>query len=95
MVDADWHAFSQALYKGIEGEDWGELYDAFEEMSRAVGDQKPQEAQKANALWKMKAAKDAGEEYYDPEREDNILGEKQDTISTLGRAPQRSGRGTG
>ena len=42
-------------------------------MSRAVGDQKPQEAQKTKALWKMKAAKDAGEEYYDPEREDNIL----------------------
>ena len=35
---------------------------------------KPQEAQKAKALPKMKAAKDAGEEYYDPTREDNILG---------------------
>ena len=32
-----------------------------------------QEAQKAKGLWKMKAAKDAGEEYYDPVREDNIL----------------------
>ena len=26
LVDADWHAFCQALYKGIEGEDWRELY---------------------------------------------------------------------
>ena len=34
---------------------------------------KPQEAQKAKALWKMKAAKDAGEEYYDPDRKDKIL----------------------
>ena len=42
-------------------------------MSRAVGVQKQQEAQKAKALWKMKAAKDAGEEYYDLTREDNIL----------------------
>ena len=25
LVDADWHAFCQALYKGIEGEDWREL----------------------------------------------------------------------
>ena len=33
-----------------------------------------QEAQKAKALWKMKAAKDAGEEYCDPTREDDILG---------------------
>ena len=43
-------------------------------MSRAVGVEKPQEAQKAKALWKMKAAKDAGEEYHDPTREENILG---------------------
>ena len=43
-------------------------------MSRAVGVKKPQEAQNAKALWKMKAAKDAGEKYYDPTREDNILG---------------------
>ena len=38
------------------------------------GVKKPQEAQKAKALWKMKVAKDAGEEYFDPVREDNILG---------------------
>ena len=42
-------------------------------MNRAVGVKTPQETQKAKALWKMKAAKDAGEEYYDPECEDNIL----------------------
>ena len=41
-----------------------------EKMSRAVGVKKPQEAQKAKALWKMKVVKDAGEEYYDPTRED-------------------------
>ena len=73
LVDADWHAFCQALSKGIEGEDWGEFYDAYKEMSRAVGVKKPQEAQKAEALWKKKAAKDAGEESCDPAREDNIL----------------------
>ena len=74
FVDYDWHAFCQALYKGIEGEDWRELLDAYKEMSRDLGVKKPQEAQKAKALWKMKAAKDPGEEYYDPTREDNILG---------------------
>ena len=26
LVDADWYAFCQALYKGIEGEDWEEMY---------------------------------------------------------------------
>ena len=65
LVNYDWYAFCQALYKGIEGEDCGELRDACKEMSRAVGVKKPQEAQKAKALWKMKAAKDAGEEYHD------------------------------
>ena len=33
LVDADWYAFCQALYKGIEGEDREEMHDA----CRAVG----------------------------------------------------------
>ena len=70
LVDADWHAFCHALYKGTVGEDWGELYDAYTQMSRAVGVKKPQEA------WEMKAAKDAGEECCDAVREDDILGNK-------------------
>ena len=74
MVDYDWYAFCQALYKGIEGEDWGELYDAYKGMSRAVWVKKPQEAQKEKALWKIMAAKEAGEEYNDPMCEDNIKG---------------------
>ena len=59
-------------------------------MSRAVGAKKPQEAQKANALWKMKAAEEAGEEYYDPTREDNIQGRNRTRL-----APQRSNCGAG
>ena len=49
LVDADWYAFCQALYKGIEGEEWAEMYESYKEMSRAVGVKKPQEAQKAKA----------------------------------------------
>ena len=59
---------------------------------------KPQEAQKARALWKMKAAKDGGAEYYDPTREDNIRGRNEtrlalweehlkDPIAVLDKAP--------
>ena len=69
------------LYKGIEGEEWRELYDAYKEMSRAVGVEKPQGAQKAEALQKMKAARDAGEEYYVPVREDNILGRNKTRLA--------------
>ena len=35
--------------KGIEGEDWEDLYDEYKEMSRTVGVRKPQEAQKAKS----------------------------------------------
>ena len=35
---------------------------------------KPQEAQKAKALWAMKAAKDRRKEFCDPARKENILG---------------------
>ena len=55
----------------------GEMYCSYKEMSRAVGVKKPQEAQKAKAFWKVKAAKDAGEEYYDPTREDNMRGRNE------------------
>ena len=74
LVDADWHAFCQALYKGIEGED-GE--DSRKAMSKAVGVKKPQEARKARALWAMQAAEDGKEEFYDPARKDNLLGRNE------------------
>ena len=77
LVDADWHAFCQALYKGIEGE----LKDAYKKMSRVWGLEKPQEARKAKVLWKMKAAKDAAGKYYDPTREDNILGRNESRLA--------------
>ena len=73
LVDADWYAFCLALYKGIEGEDSEEVYDSYKIMSIAVGVKKPQEAQKAKALWAMKAAKDRKEEHHDPAREEDIL----------------------
>ena len=63
LVDADWYAFCQALCKGTEGEDWEEMYDSFQVMSRAVGVKKPKGAQKAKALWPVKAAKDRKEEF--------------------------------
>ena len=50
-------------------------------MSTAVGVKKPLEAQKATTLWNMKAAKGAGEEYYDPVREDNINGRNETRIA--------------
>ena len=79
LVDYDWDAFCQALYKGIEGEDWGEMYEAHKDMSRARV-KKPQESQKAKVLSRMKA-KEAGEEYYDPTRRDNIQGRSETRLA--------------
>ena len=42
-------------------------------MVLAAGVRKPNESQKARAIWKMKSAKDRGEDFYDPELKDNIL----------------------
>ena len=56
-------------------------------MSRAVGVKKPQEAEKAKALWAMKAAKDRKEEFYDPARED-WEEHLEDPIVALDKAPK-------
>ena len=37
LVDADWYAFCHALYKGIEGKDWEEMYDSCKVTSKALG----------------------------------------------------------
>ena len=71
QFDNDWYAFCQALYRGIEGEDWGELFRCLQRNGC-----------EAKAVWKMKAAKEAGEEYYDPTLEDNIR-ERNDTRLAL------------
>ena len=65
------------LSKGIEGEEWEELFCHYREMSRATGAKKPSESHKAKALWAMKAAKDRSEEYYDPARKDHFWEEKR------------------
>ena len=50
-ADADWHAFCQAIYKGVEGSEWRELYHHYRDLSKAAGAKKPSESQKAKALW--------------------------------------------
>ena len=46
LVDADRHAFCEAIYKGSEGEEREELYCHYKGMSKATGAQKPSESQK-------------------------------------------------
>ena len=39
-MDADCHAFCQAIYKGIEGSEWEELYFHYRDLSKAAGAKK-------------------------------------------------------
>ena len=55
-MDADRHVFCRAIYKGIEGSDWEELYHHHRKMSKAVRAKEPSESQKAKALWAMKSS---------------------------------------
>ena len=48
--------FLPAIYKGIGGSAWEELYEHNKEMGKAAVVKKPNENQKAKALWKMKSA---------------------------------------
>ena len=64
LVDADWHAFCQAICKGIEGEEWEDLYCHYGETSKATGAKKPSASQKSKSPLAMKAAKDRCEVYH-------------------------------
>ena len=72
---------AKLFFKGIEGEHWGELYDAYKEMSRAVGVKKPQEAQKAKALWKNEGSQGCRRRILRFTREDNILGRNKTRLA--------------
>ena len=61
---ADWHAFCKAIYKRIEGKEW---------KGKATGAKKPSESHKSERPLGNKAAKDWGEEYYDPARKKMIF----------------------
>ena len=74
LVDADCHACCQAIHKGTERETGEELYDHYEEMSKAAGVEKQNENPKAKALWNMKVTKHMREDFHDPESKDNIQG---------------------
>ena len=95
LVDTDCHAFCQTIYKGIEGDEWEELYYDHRELSQAAGAKKPCESQNAKALWAMKAAWDRSEEYSDPVRKEDILDRTKNPPGFVGRTSQRPDCGPG
>ena len=55
-MDEDWHAICQAMYKGVEGEEWERMYHNYKELHQAAKFLKPGESKKAKALWSLKEA---------------------------------------
>ena len=49
QVDANSHAFCQAIHQGIEGQEWEALYDHSEELHQAVRTRKPRDYQKGES----------------------------------------------
>ena len=89
------NAYCQAIYKGIEGEEWDALYYHYRELNQATGAKKPGESPKAKALWSMKAARDRDGKYYDPARKKRYSGQNKNSSGIVGRTSQRSGGGIG
>ena len=50
LVDADWHAFCQAIYQGFEEQEWETMFFYFKDLHQAVGTKKPGENRKASSL---------------------------------------------
>ena len=66
LVDADWHAFFQAIFQGVEGPEWEATCHHYKDLHQAVKCKKPGENTKAKVLWTMNEAKDRGQDHCDP-----------------------------
>ena len=86
-MDADWHSFCQAIYKGIKGQEWEALCYHYNKLHQAAGAKKPGDSQKAKALWTMKAIRSRDDEIYDPARKNDIQGMN----GLWGRTPETPG----
>ena len=54
LVDEEWHAICQAIYKGVEGQEWDVKYYKYAEMHKAINRKKWSGNKKAKALWSMR-----------------------------------------
>ena len=53
LFDADWHAFCQTIFQGVDGAEWEAMYYHFKDLH-----QEAWRKHKAKVLWAMKEAKD-------------------------------------
>ena len=93
LVD-DWHAFFQALYKGIEGEDWEEMYDSYKAMSKAFGKKAAGGSEGKSSVGHESSQGKKGRVLRSSSQRDHF-GKKYNAIGVVGRAPQRPNCGLG
>ena len=65
---------NQAIYKGIEGEEWENMYHKLVETHKAVNVRHPSGEQQGQDLWKVRDAKERGDAYYDETSEQGSTG---------------------
>ena len=65
LVDEDWHAVCQAIYKGVEGAAWEKLCCKFVEMNTEVNVRSPGGSSRAKMLRTTMDATDRGDAHHD------------------------------
>ena len=83
LVDADWHAFCHSIYKAIEDSEWEELYDHFPKSLCFQTFIRLPHSRCRTYFFVMRAARDRGEDFYDPARADNIMGWNKTRLDLL------------
>ena len=74
LVDEDLQAICQVIYKGVEGAEWENLYHKFVEMKEGSRNVRHHSrSSRAKTLWKIRDAKERGDEYHDQTSEQKIV----------------------
>ena len=81
LVDYDWYPSVRRCIKASKEKTWERC---MKPTKKGAGRWWLRRHRKPKALWKMKAAKEAEEEYYNPTREDNIKGRNETRLALWG-----------
>ena len=58
LVDEDWLAICQAIFRCVEGAEWKNQYYKFVEMNKEVNVSRPSGSSRAKTWWKTRDAKE-------------------------------------